>query len=294
MRARVRRLARSRTLARVNWRAELETTLGRVERIDPIHGGSINIVWRVELADSRILFLKTHASPPTGMYPAEAAGLTWLRPGPLRVPHVVAAADAFLALEWIDLSSTRAHDEELGRGLAQLHALGAPAFGLDRDNFLATLAQDNTPAPDIQTFYIERRLAPLFEMMRLASDSTDLRPQLDKLRSRPELFGPPEPPARLHGDLWSGNVGACGGEPVIFDPAVYGGHREIDLAMLALFAPLSERLVAAYHEATPLAAEWRQRTRLWQLYPLAAHAVMFGDSYIARTAVTLDAVLASR
>ncbi len=99
--------------------------------------------------------------------------------------------------------------------------------------------------------------------------------ELDQLRERPERFGPPEPPARLHGDLWWGNVAACGGAPVILDPAVYGGHREVDLAMLALFGGLPEALVRAYDEVAPLADGWRERITLHQLYPLAAHACLF-------------------
>jgi len=283
----------------VKWYVELEATLGKVVRTEPVHGGSINNVCRVTLADKRMVFVKTHHAPPLGMYAAEAHGLTWLRPGPLRVPRVIAAADSYLALEWIDMSSVGVPDRdstraELGRGLAGLHALGAPAYGLDRDNFLATIPQDNTPAPDMQTLWIERRLAPVFEQIRLAEGMPDLRSKLDELRARPELFGPPEPPARLHGDLWSGNVGLSEGELVIFDPAVYGGHREIDLAMLDLFDGLRDPVVDAYHEVYPLAEGWRPRLRLWQLYPLACHAVLFGGGYVRRTAVTLDAVLASR
>src|SRR5205807_1010544 len=116
-------------------------------------------------------------------------------------------------------------EERFGRGLAELHALGAPALGHPLDNYLATLPQDNAPAADLPAFWIERRLRPTIE--RLGDRA--LLDRLDQLAARPERFGPPERPARLHGDLWWGNVGAHDGEPVIFDPAVYGGHREIDL-----------------------------------------------------------------
>ncbi len=282
----------------MRWYEELQATLGKVIRTEPVHGGSINDVCRVTFADKRMAFVKTHASPPPGMYAAEAHGLTWLRPGPLRVPRVIAAADSYLALEWIDFAGAMPSgglaQELLGRGLAELHALGAPSFGLERDNFLATLPQDNAPAPEIVTFFVERRLAPVVEQIRLADGMPDLRRGLDALRARPELFGEPEPPARLHGDLWSGNVGVSDGEPVIFDPAVYGGHREIDLAMLDLFGGLRDRAVAAYHEAYPLTDGWRPRLKLWSLYPLACHAVLFGGDYVKRTAVTLDQVLAAR
>jgi len=233
------------------------------------------------------VFVKSHSAPPPGMYAAEAAGLAWLREGPLRVPRVIAVGDTFLALEWLELGHRdRRSDEQLGRGLARLHALGAPSFGLDRDNYLATIPQDNTPAPDIATFYIERRLRPLVAQLRRQDSALDHH--LDALARRPERFGPPEPPARLHGDLWWGNVAFTAGEPVLIDPAVYGGHREIDLAMLALFGGVSDVLVGAYSETYPLAPEWRSRVKLWQLYPIAAHAVLFGGGYTSQLARMLD------
>jgi fructosamine-3-kinase len=196
----------------------------------------------------------------------------------LRVPHVIASGDAFLALEWLEVGAkARGFDEALGRGLAALHRLGAPSFGLDRDNFLATLPQTNTPTTDGVEFWIERRLRPLAQRARLDVDA-----QLDVLRTKRDRFGPAEPPARLHGDLWWGNVIAVDGAPVLIDPAVYGGHREVDLAMLALFGGLPPALVAAYDEAFPLADGWRDRIALWQLYPLAAHACLFGGGYGAQ------------
>jgi fructosamine-3-kinase len=219
------------------WRGELEGALGPIARADRISGGDINDAWQVELADRRAVFVKTHAAPPPGMYAAEADGLAWLAEGPLRVPGVLAAGAAFLALEWLELAGRGRgrFDEDFGRGLAGLHALGAPSHGLARANYLATLPQDNTPAADVAAFWIERRLRPTIARLDDRALIARLERLLDRLAARPERFGPPERPARLHGDLWWGNVGACGGAPVVFDPAVYGGHREIDLAMLALF-----------------------------------------------------------
>lgn len=246
-----------------------------------VSGGDINDAAKVRLADGRTVFVKSHDDPPPGMFAAEAAGLDWLSGGPLRVPRVIAVADDWLALEWLDLEG-RPDPVAFGRGLARLHGLGAPSFGLDQSNYLATLPQDNTPEPDWPTFYVERRLRPLFRRARLG-----LERQLDALRAQPELFGPSEPPARLHGDLWWGNVSSCAGAPVILDPAVYGGHREIDLAMLALFGGLPAPLVDAYDEVFPLADGWRDRIALHQLYPLAAHACLFGGGYGNQVATTL-------
>ncbi len=244
----------------------------------PIAGGDINDAFRARLSDGRTVFVKSHDSAPPGMFAAEAHGLDWLRAGPLRVPRVLEVADDHLMLEWLDVSGPP-DPEQLGRGLAALHRAGAPSFGLDRANYLATLPQDNTPEPDWPTFYVERRLRPLVRRARLGLDR-----ELDALRARADRFGPAEPPARLHGDLWWGNVVAVAGAPVLIDPAVYGGHREIDLAMLALFGGLPERLVAAYDETYPLADGWRERVALHQLYPLAAHACLFGGGYGAQVA----------
>ncbi len=273
----------------MTWRAELAAALdATIAHAEPVGGGEINDAYRVELADRRTVFVKTHRAPPRGMYAAEAAGLAWLAAGPLRTPRVLAHGDAFLALEWLDLGPRdRTSEPALARGLAALHRLGAPAFGLDHGNYLATIPQDNTPEPDIVTFYLERRLRPL--VARLGVDQA----ALDVLAACPERFGPAEPPARLHGDLWWGNVGFCAGAPVLIDPAVYGGHREIDIAMLMLFGGVSETFISAYTEVYPLAPEWRSRVSVWQLYPIAAHGVLFGSRYTMQLARQLRELTAA-
>ena len=265
-------------------RREIGAVLGSdITRVDSISGGDINDAYRVDLADGRRAFIKAHDDAPAGMFAAEADGLAWLREAnaPLRIPRVLAAGDDWLALEWLELAG-RPDPSALGRGLAQLHRASPGRFGLDAPSFLATLPQDNTAEADWPTFYVERRLRPLCRRAQLGVDR-----QLDQLRANVDAFGPTEPPARLHGDLWWGNVAACDGEPVIIDPAVYGGHREIDLAMLALFGGLPDRVVAAYDEVWPLADGWRDRIALHQLYPLAAHACLFGGGYGAQVKSTL-------
>jgi len=162
------------------------------------------------------VFVKSHAAPPAGMYAAEAAGLAWLRPGPLRVPGVIAVGDRFLALEWLELEAVDPSDdpevdEQLGRGLARLHRLGAPTLGLAHGNFLATLPQDNTPEATLPAFWVERRLRPLIEQLRRGDGLPDLRPALDRLAGQPARFGPPEAIARPPGDLWWGHGAVCAG-----------------------------------------------------------------------------------
>jgi fructosamine-3-kinase len=253
----------------------------------PLSGGDINRALRLDLADGRAVFVKHHDDPPAGMFAAEARGLAWLTvPDGPRVPRVLAVGDTWLALEWLDGVRPPASRfaPALGRALAALHAAGAPAFGLDHDNFIAILPQDNRPTATWHELWIERRLRPLVTR----ADDSHWNARLDRLHARwAAIAGPDEPPSRLHGDLWSGNVHAHAGAPAVIDPAVYGGHREVDLAMLALFGGLDDATVAGYHERFPLADGWRDRVPLWQLYPLLVHHVLFGGGYGRR----VDAIL---
>ena len=253
----------------------------------PVAGGDVNRATRVDLADGRCLFVKHRPGAPGGMYRAEADGLAWLsEANALRLPRVVAVGEgepAFLALEWVERGRPGpGHDERLGRGLAALHRAGAPGFGLARDNWIGPLSQPNGPCPTWPEFYATRRLAP---MARAAAERGRLPARalagVERLASRLEdLCGPPEPPARLHGDLWGGNaMSDAAGEPVLVDPAVYGGHREVDLAMMRLFGGFSERVFAAYAEDFPLAPGHEDRVALYQLYPLLVHVALFGGAY---------------
>jgi fructosamine-3-kinase len=255
----------------------------------PVGGGDINQAYRVRMPDGREAFVKTRADAAPGEYAAEAEGLRWLaEPGAVRTPAVLEVGEHHLALEWIEpgrLSGDGA--EELGRGLAETHAAGAPCFGMPPGSAAAgfgSLRLPNEPTDDWASFYAERRIAPL---ARLAAErgliSTAAERSLERVCARmPELTGAPEPPARLHGDLWSGNVMAdTAGRPWLIDPSCYGGHREVDLAMLRLFGAPSERVFAAYEQRAPLAAGWQERVELYQLLALLVHALLFGGSYVA-------------
>jgi fructosamine-3-kinase len=270
--------------------AALAVAVAAVERLG---GGCVSAASKVSLSDGRVVFAKSGAGMPVGLLSVEAEGLAWLRQaGAVSVPAVLAVTDEVLVLEWVEPGNrTATTDERLGRGLAALHKAGAATFGWHRDGFIGSIAQRNTPpTDDWPTFWMTRRIEPL---ARVAKERGAIEPGVldlvDRLGHRlAALAGPEEPPARLHGDLWSGNVHIDrDGEPWLIDPAAYGGHREVDLAMLHLFGAPAPALVDAYHEAFPLADGWQERLRLWQLEPLLTHAVMFGGSYGGSARATL-------
>jgi fructosamine-3-kinase len=263
----------------------------RVMAVVEVGGGGISAVFRITLDGGRTVFVKSRSDGLAGLYNAEADGLRWLaETRAVRVPEVLAVKDhegdlvqRFLVLEWIDQHLPAPdHDEQLGRDLARLHKSGAPIFGLERDNFIATLRQSNQPHASWASFYGSERLEPLVRLAiarQLLDD--DASSVFDRLIARlPELVGPPEPPARLHGDLWNGNaLVGLRGEPWLIDPAVYGGNREMDLAMMHLFGGFGPKVFAAYDEAFPLAEGQSERIALYQLYPLLVHVLLFGGGY---------------
>jgi fructosamine-3-kinase len=260
-------------------RRALGRALGReVTALRPVGGGDLNDAYAARLADGAEVFVKTRAGAAPGEFTGEAEGLRWLGgAGALRVAEVLAVGDHWLALRWIERGRLDASgEEELGRGLAALHRAGAPSFGGSRPLRLGPLELPNEPSDDWPSFYAQRRLAPPAGRVGLTDVVGRVCARIE------ELAGPAEPPARLHGDLWSGNVLAgVDGRPWLIDPAAYGGHREVDLAMLALFGTPSARTLAAYDEVWPRADGHEERVPLYQLFPLLVHAVLFGGGYVA-------------
>jgi fructosamine-3-kinase len=258
---------------------EIERATGRrVSATRPVGGGCINEGWRVELDGGITAFVKTRQDVPPDEYENEAAALRWLaEPQAVNVPAVLGHSESVLALEWIDEGSMTAHGAEtLGRGLARVHAAGADSFGGPNPLRIGRLELPNDPLEDWPTFYAERRLRPL-----LGSLDASGRDAVERVCERiHDLAGPAESPARLHGDLWGGNVLADKrGDGWLIDPIAYGGHREVDLAMLQLFGAPSPRILDAYQEEAPLAEGHEDRVGLWQLFPLLVHAALFGGHY---------------
>ena len=272
-------------------RARVEATLGqRIDSASRIAGGDINEAFELRLADGGRVFLKCNAAAPLAMFAAEARGLAFLRDArALRVPEVLAFSEpdqrpSFLLLEFIASSAPRrGFDEQLGQGLAALHRVGAASFGFTESNFVGRLAQSNREHSTWAEFYREERLEAQLRLAIVSGRAqVGLRRSFERLFAvLPELVGESEPPARLHGDLWGGNlhVDEHGG-PCLIDPAVYGGHREMDLAMMRLFGGFGARVFAAYAEAFPLSPGHAERVALYQLYPLLVHLNSFGGSYL--------------
>ena len=277
-----------------DWREALESAVSEsLVSVAPVAGGDIGSSFRVELESGATCFLKLYADGPDDIACREAEGLAWLAaPRAIDVGRPIAVGGQWLALEWIEPGRPAPdYAARLGRGLAALHRAGAPRFGLDRDNWLATLPQPNGACDDWATFYGERRLRPL---IRRALDAQEIDARLTRrldglIEALPERIGPQEAPARLHGDLWSGNVMSdARGRPVLIDPAVYGGHREIDLAMMRLFGGFPAEVFDAYTEVWPLAPGSDERVDLYQVYPLLVHVCLFGSHYADKLSRTLS------
>lgn len=274
------------------------------DHAEPVSGGSINRVYRVATSN-RPLLLKVADAARLSMLEAEAEGLEALRAaGAIAVPEVAAVAsagdEACLALEWIDLAGrTRGAQAALGRGLAALHAHTSDRHGWHRDNTIGLTPQHNTPAADWAAFFRDRRLGFQLDLAKtngLDARSIELGARLLE-RLGTYLGGHRPPPSLLHGDLWGGNWSATRDEvPYVFDPAVYYGDRETDLAMTRLFGGFGGGFYRAYEQVWPLEPGWQARADLYDLYHLLNHFNLFGAGYraqvhatIARLAGALDA-----
>ena len=255
----------------------------------PVSGGDISAAWRLD-AGEQSLFVKTGPLSSEDMFTAEAEGLDALAStGTIRVPKVIAcgtASDtAFVALEWLDFGRpSRDTERRLGEQLAALHGSTADCFGWHRDNTIGLTPQRNPRSDDWVDFFREHRLG--FQL-RLAADNGfrgSLQEQGARLMKRLPVFfeGYAPEPSLLHGDLWGGNWASCDGEPVIFDPAVYFGDRETDLAMTRLFGGFGADFYGAYEANAPLASGHRERCHLYQLYHILNHLNLFGSGYLGR------------
>lgn len=263
----------------------------------PVAGGDICTSTRLRLTDGRIAVAKTRPHAPPHFFEREAAGLRWLaEAGGAGVPGVLGVSDDCLLVDWIEPGRANADAAyDFGCQLSRTHASGAPGFGADADGYIGLVPLPNKPAPSWPEFYATRRVLPYVKLAHERGAITDDEAApIEALMHRiHEFAAPDEPPARIHGDLWSGNlVWGTDGTVHMIDPAAHGGHRETDLAMLSLFgAPHLQRILEGYEETSPLAGGWRERLPLHQLHPLLVHAALFGGGYGVRASAAAQSML---
>ena len=261
--------------------------------LQPIHyasvaGGDINQAFKLK-TDKGDYFLKINqANVYPAMFEREAEGLRSLHEKtPIKIPAVIGYGEEenwqWLLIEWLEKASSQpGFWKEFGHGLAMLHQNTNGEFGWKTDNYIGSLPQSNQPNSSWAEFYTHQRIMPLVQQLFEAFAFSKKDVQATELFCRQfENIFPNEPPAFLHGDLWSGNfMVVANGTPALFDPAVYYGHREMDLGMTKLFGGFDNRFYDHYNEIYPMEKDWQKRLPLTQLYPLLVHARLFGGSYI--------------
>ncbi len=265
-----------------------------------VSGGCINHGLALHGRDGRRYFVKINQAAQLSMFDAEAAGLLDLDAAqavrvPIPLTQGIAGRHSYLVMEWLNLDKAGTmHAAALGEQLARLHATSRPTFGWQRDNTIGATPQANPSTDDWIRFYREHRLRPQFELAAQRGAANGLIESGERLlASLPAFFESHTPsPSLLHGDLWSGNVGMADGQPVIFDPAVYYGDRETDIAMTELFGGFPAAFLAAYNAVWPLDPGYRTRKMLYQLYHLLNHFNLFGGAYASQSRQAVDRLLA--
>jgi fructosamine-3-kinase len=263
----------------------------------PVAGGDISTATKLRLSDGTTAIMKTHSQAPDGFFASEAAALRWLAEatadGGVHLPEVLAVDEECLILRWIEPGKSSSDAAStFGRALAATHQAGAAAYGAtgradDGDGFIGRLRLPMRTTDTWAEFYAVRRVLPYLKLARdRGAVGEDEAGRVEAVIGKLSELIPEEPPARLHGDLWNGNVlWGADGRAWVIDPAAYGGHREVDLAMLALFGmPHLPQVLDAYQQVSPLEEGWQDRVALHQLFPLLVHAAMFGGGYGSRAA----------
>ena len=255
-----------------------------------ISGGCINNSAKIKTTNG-VFFLKWHEDPPIKMFQSEYNGLMLLKKTKtIFVPEVLSVDDNFLILPFIPpgLPNSRFW-KTFGIKLAKLHKVNTKQFGLSINNYIGSLNQRNTQHKDWATFFIEARLK---EQLHIGAFSKKLLSDFDKLFQKiPSIF-PEEPPSLIHGDLWIGNVIINQDNmPTLIDPAVYYGHREMDIAMSKLFGGFHDQFYSSYNENYPLSDGWQERVDICNLYPLLVHVNLFGGGYYSQVKTILSRVL---
>jgi protein-ribulosamine 3-kinase len=252
-----------------------------------VGGGSINEAYRVRSGEETYFCKVNSATKFPQLFRTEKAGLELIESqGIIRTPRILDLIEnnerQLLVLEWIEPGErTTAFWTRFGEQLAQLHKVTREQHGLDEDNYMGSVPQRNTPATNWTTFFRDHRLMPLVEECRRRNLLHSRHEQsFEKLYRRLPAIFEEEKPSLLHGDLWSGNF-MCGSnsQPVLIDPAVYFGHRSMDLGMTTLFGGFRQPFYEAYHHHYPFPSNYEEQWSVCNLYPLLIHVLLFGSSY---------------
>jgi protein-ribulosamine 3-kinase len=262
----------------------------------PVGGGSINETGKLTV-NGQSFFCKINiASKFPQLFQKEEKALKYIsNQNVIRTPEVLhcieTGAEQVLVMEWIN-SGAKTHQfwKTFGRQLAALHCINNSSFGWEEDNYMGSVEQPNQWTEDWSSFFAHQRLLPLARhcLQRNLLTSKHLL-KLEKVCERLTDIFEPEAPALLHGDLWSGNyMCSVNEEPVLIDPAVYFGHRSIDLAMTTLFGGFDKIFYEAYHYYLPLPRNYQQQWEVCNLYPLLIHLFLFGSGYRSQIEHTLS------
>ena len=280
----------------------LEDLLSHIEGIavtisnaEVVYGGSINETYRLQTTTGPYFLKINEADQFPSLFVSEVQGLALLREaGELAVPDVIAQGEVndttFLLMQYIASEEADGNfQSRFGRALACMHRHSNASFGLDHGNYIGILPQQNTPHKDWIEFLVQNRFGPLVKMARERGKigSGDVL-RFERLYGKLSNLVPAEMPALLHGDLWKNNyIASENGRAVLIDPAVYYGHREMDVAMTKLFGGFDRDFYSAYNAEEPLELGWEERVDLCNLYPLLVHLNLFGGSYAERVHAVL-------
>ena len=260
-----------------------------ISKYEQVHGGDINLSYCLYASDTKYFLKVNDAMLYPAMFEKEARGLEVLAKNAtaIRIPRVIkyglAGADQYLVMEWIQTGKPEKDSlERFGSAMATMHQRAQPYFGWEENNYIGSLQQNNAKYDSWYLFYTECRIMPLVRLLfNSGAFSKEDIAAAESFCKRTDRLFPQETPSLLHGDLWAGNFMITStGDTAIYDPAIYYGHREMDIGMTKLFGGFDQRFYDAYNSAYPLEKNWEQRLPLTQLYPLLVHAVLFGGHYV--------------